>query len=245
MQRDTVRLVKLADAKIEGRIDAVENRKIYGWAWDRMRPEDQLKVEIKLGDRIVATGVADQTREDLAAGGIGNHAFVLDLIDMPEAVELAQLEALVTAPGSGHTSTLKPGVNAGVPLDHALAQPIGRIAELLEAAVAGNRQIMQGQQALARELRSLASVKAEPDETSTKAMQQIEASQKMAGAQISQLEMVTIRLDQTIAELNTKLGRFERARATELNLRRMVWVVGMLALGSLVAAAFAVATVTL
>ena len=234
MQRDTVRLVKLADTKMEGRIDAVENGKIYGWAWDRLRPEDQLKVEIKLGDRIVATGAADLPREDLTAGGIGDHAFVLDLIDMPETVELAQLEAVVTAPGSGHTGTLKPGVDAGAPPDHALAQPIGR-----------NRQIMQGQQALARELRGLAPVKAEPDETAAKAMQQIETSQKAAGAQISQLEMVAIRLDQTIAELNTKLGRFERARATELNLRRMVWVVGLLALGSLVAAAFAVATVTL
>jgi hypothetical protein len=242
MQRDTIRRMKIADAKIEGRIDAIDNGKIYGWVWDRLRPEDRLKIEVRLGDRVLAEGTADLERKDLAGSGIGDglHAFVLDLHEIPSPDEASSLVALATSPSSGSTATLRPRLDVGIAPENALAKPIGRIAELLEAALANDRQIQMGQQALARELRSLAPP-AIPDTSAAEAAAKIEAGQQAVTAQIGSLEIFALRLDEALAELNTKLARFERVRATEISLRRMVWVVGALAALSLVAAGFAIA----
>jgi hypothetical protein len=242
MQRDTIRRMKIADAKIEGRIDAIDNGKVYGWVWDRLRPEDRLKVEIRLGDRMLAEGLADVERKDLAGSGIGDgaHAFVLELHDLPGPDEVSSLVALVTSPSSGSTASLRPRLDVGIAPENALAKPISRIAELLEAALGNDRQIQMGQQALARELRALAPP-AVPDTSLTDAAAKIEAGQQAVTAQIGALEIFTLRLDGALAELNTKLARFERVRATEISLRRMVWVVGVLAAISLVAAGFAIA----
>ncbi|HVJ54317.1 MAG TPA: hypothetical protein VM689_17770 [Aliidongia sp.] len=244
VQKEPVRLLKLADIKIEGRIDAIEEGKVYGWVWDRLRPEDRLTVEIRLGERVLATCIADQRREDLAGNGVGDggHAFVAELAEMPAPGEIGAVVAHVTSPSSESTATLRPRLDAGVPPENILAQPITRIAELLEASLTGNRQIQLGQQALARELRTLTTQTA-PDGAAAQAKAEIESTQKALGSQIEALEIFNLRLDGTLAELSTKLARLERTRAAEISLRRMVWAVGALALIAVAASAFAIVTV--
>ena len=75
-------------ADIDGRIDAISGGRLYGWAWDRIRPSDHLEVEIRVGDKVVATAFANQPRDDLKANGVGDgcHAFEL-------AIELAPGQA--------------------------------------------------------------------------------------------------------------------------------------------------------
>ena len=59
-----------------GRIDAISGGRLYGWAWDRVRPSDHLEVEIRVGDKLVATAFANQPRDDLKANGVGDGCHV-------------------------------------------------------------------------------------------------------------------------------------------------------------------------
>lgn len=45
---------------------------IYGWVWDRHRPDTSLSVEIYSGDILLATVPADVARPDLVVAGKGN-----------------------------------------------------------------------------------------------------------------------------------------------------------------------------
>ena len=50
---------------------------VYGWAWDRARPNEPISVDILDGDTLLATAPANQFRPDLQAAGLGNgyHSF--------------------------------------------------------------------------------------------------------------------------------------------------------------------------
>ncbi|SUS07961.1 conserved hypothetical protein [uncultured Defluviicoccus sp.] len=67
---------------VEGYIEGVQDRRVFGWAWCRSRPNDPVDVEIQIGDQTLAAVRADRYRGDLAKAGLseGRHAFeaVLD-----------------------------------------------------------------------------------------------------------------------------------------------------------------------
>jgi GT2 family glycosyltransferase/glycosyltransferase involved in cell wall biosynthesis len=61
-----------APAERVGAVDLISADEIVGWAWDPSRPDDSLVVEVRDGDRLVASMVADAPRPDLVAVGIGH-----------------------------------------------------------------------------------------------------------------------------------------------------------------------------
>ena len=74
-----------ATSQIQGRLDAIEGRRLFGWVWDRARPNERLLVRILLEGRMVVSATADMPRVDLRRNGIGDggHAFEVEL---PEAI---------------------------------------------------------------------------------------------------------------------------------------------------------------
>lgn len=71
-----------ATAGVVGYVEAMTETAALGWAW-RPGLQERLAVELRLGARTVAQGVADGMREDLARSGIGDgrHAFTLPIPD--------------------------------------------------------------------------------------------------------------------------------------------------------------------
>jgi len=67
------------EANLQGSIDVCIDRSIMGWALDNNRPSNKLAIEISQAQRIIASGIADQFRQDLADAGVGDGfcAFVL------------------------------------------------------------------------------------------------------------------------------------------------------------------------
>ncbi|MGE5548513.1 MAG: hypothetical protein ACM33T_16525 [Solirubrobacterales bacterium] len=78
--------------RIEGFVEAVEGTTLYGWAWDRLHPDERLTIEVELAGGPVTTQ-ADRPRPDLAANGIGDgaHAFTMEVPDgmQPEVVAIS------------------------------------------------------------------------------------------------------------------------------------------------------------
>jgi hypothetical protein len=72
-------------SQIQGRLDAIEGRRLFGWVWDRAYPSERLLVRVLLEGRMVVSATADLPRVDLRRSGIGDggHAFEVEL---PEAV---------------------------------------------------------------------------------------------------------------------------------------------------------------
>lgn len=72
---------------VVGYIDRANGRRISGWAWNRLRPDHHLEIEIRIDDQPIAMVLADRRRNDLARAGIGegDHAFEATLEDvLPE-----------------------------------------------------------------------------------------------------------------------------------------------------------------
>ena len=66
-----------AASQIQGRLDAIEGRRLFGWVWDSTRPTERLLIRILLEGRMICSATADLPRVDLRRNGIGDggHAF--------------------------------------------------------------------------------------------------------------------------------------------------------------------------
>lgn len=71
-------------AAIQGLIDNVQPGRLFGWAWNRSAPTERLRIELRLGDQVVAEAIADNDRPDLASGQIGDGRHAFDLPLTPE-----------------------------------------------------------------------------------------------------------------------------------------------------------------
>jgi GT2 family glycosyltransferase/SAM-dependent methyltransferase len=60
------------DCAVQGHLDVVTCSSISGWAWAPATPEQRLRVEIRVGDRLVAREWADVHRQDLEQAGFAD-----------------------------------------------------------------------------------------------------------------------------------------------------------------------------
>ncbi len=77
----------------EGWVDGADCNQIWGWAWDRSKPNKPISVDIYAGSTFVATVQANQFRQDLlnADKGNGFHAFVFNV---PESLKNGQTQTI-------------------------------------------------------------------------------------------------------------------------------------------------------
>src|SRR5262245_50426121 len=81
---------------MNGRVDAIDQGRIFGWAFDPMAPDQRLTIRVLLDGKAIAEAVADRNRPDLRRNGIGDgkHAFEVAL---PELVQSRASELVVVA----------------------------------------------------------------------------------------------------------------------------------------------------
>jgi hypothetical protein len=62
-----------------GRVDELQNGKIFGWAYNPDNPSEHVVIRVSHGTQVVASGVANIVRPDLPDAGIGDgdHAFAI------------------------------------------------------------------------------------------------------------------------------------------------------------------------
>ena len=139
------------ETQIEGRLDAVENNKVFGWAWDRARPGERAVVELRCGGAVLASVTADRERSDLLANGIGDgvHAFEAEL----EAPPAGPVEAYIRLP-DGSFTPLSRRSEVEIAAESAIAPGLRRLLDALEGLGERQRDLMAGQMAIARMLRA-------------------------------------------------------------------------------------------
>ena len=192
---------------IEGRVDAVQSGRIYGWAWDRSYPADRLQVEFRAempDGRSVILGrtQADRPREDLVGGnfGDGHHAFEADL-DLPAGLDPARIVAVVAAPSTGAIATFAQPSAEEKLLERTLAPHLVRIGAGMDAARRDHQQIAAAQQSIARILREMQDRAAAGQAAAgTATAQQAALSETLHGLQerVAGLEVFLVRMDTTL-----------------------------------------------
>ena len=81
---------------VRGLVDNFDGGRIYGWAWNPARPEERVRVTLRLDGEAVAETVAAAERADLRAAGVGDGRHAFDLVVPPE-VAARRAELSVTA----------------------------------------------------------------------------------------------------------------------------------------------------
>jgi hypothetical protein len=203
-------------ADIEGRIDAFANGRLYGWAWNRNRPDERLDIDIHLDGKPAATISADKPREDLKANGIGDGAYAFEIpID---AGPNATLTVQARSPSTGTVAPLRARSETETATEALLVQPIKRLQMLMEAIHLTQQQVQAGHQAVLRTLRELPRNTNDQTTAVTARLDGLSSSQQSLEQQVAGIEVFLLRIDETLRDLNGTLKRLPATR-TDLPLR--------------------------
>jgi hypothetical protein len=227
-------------AEIEGRLDAVANGRVYGWAWDRNRPGDVLEIEVRLAgpsadDRPLASGKADLPRTDLQANGVGDgrHAFEA-VLDLPEGVDPSRVIAVARSPSTGDVAVLRQPSDGERLVEQSLHPHLARIGIALEAAAREQQQTSALQQGLVRAMRDLqkqipadgAAALAELREAagaSGTRLDEVEAGLERIEGRVEAVEVFLMRIDGSLREMSASIAK----HAGEPTSRRLQLIVAV------------------
>jgi len=182
-----------AKPTVAGYVDAVKDGRVYGWAFDRLRPEARIAIRVMNEGALVLALVADKARPDLAAGSVGDgrHAFEAEL---PSGCS-ELVSVLAVCPETGVEVLLQARAPAG-----ADAPPAGTSSEELRTtimAVAHTQRVLhRNVQALAQSVEALRGRPQEDPGSGT-----ADAADDL-DARIRALESSVVRIDGIIAPLD-------------------------------------------
>lgn len=135
---------------MNGRVDAIDQGRLFGWAFDPGAPDMRLTIRVLLDGGVIAEALADRNRPDLKRNGIGDgsHAFEIAL---PEAAASRAADLVVTAlDGRGVEQELRvprPDEQAAEAL---IAAPLTKVLDKLDVLMAAQRQLQVSQRSFLR-----------------------------------------------------------------------------------------------
>jgi hypothetical protein len=147
-QQDNTQAKKMEPTK--GRVDAIDDGRLFGWAFDPAAPTKRLTIRVLLDGKPIAEAVADKDRPDLKRSGIGDGGHAFDVM-LPQFAAMRAGELVVVAiNGAGAEQALrvpKPDEQAAEAL---IAAPMTRILDKLDMLMAAQRQLQVNQRSLQR-----------------------------------------------------------------------------------------------
>ncbi len=135
---------------MKGRVDAIEEGRLYGWAFDPSYPTERLIIRVLLDEKPIAEAPADKERPDLKRNGIGDGLHAFEVMLPQFAAARAGDLVVVAANAAGNEQKLrvpKPDEQAAEAL---IAAPMTRILDKLDMLMAAQRQLQVNQRSLQR-----------------------------------------------------------------------------------------------
>jgi hypothetical protein len=230
-----------APAKIQGRVDAIEGRRLFGWVWDAVRPGERVLVRVLREGRMVASATADMARVDLRRNGIGDgsHAFEIEL---PEdvAASASSLEVVAVSPATGAETVLQVPTSSERAAEAAISGPLNKVLDRLELLIEAQRRSQIVQRESVQTMRDTAA-KVEEIVTQEDGIGQALATVRKMQAEISEriaeAEVVNLRFDKTLADFDRRIE--DLANSADRPMRRAVAI--LIAFGG-ISAVSAIAT---
>jgi hypothetical protein len=199
---------------MNGRVDAIDMGRIFGWAFDPMAPDQRLIIRVLLDGKVIAEAVADRNRPDLRRNGIGDgkHAFEIAL---PDPVQSRANDIVVVARnGSGSEQALRvpqPNEQAAEAL---IAAPLAKVLDKLDVLMASQRQLQVSQRSLQR------TPDIDADQAETIALSDlshaVESLRVDIGQRLNDLDVHLMRLDGVVAGMEKNLSTLRKRGNGEL-----------------------------
>ncbi len=201
---------------MNGRVDAIDMGRIFGWAFDPMAPDQRLTIRVLLDAKVIAEAVADRNRPDLRRNGIGDgkHAFEIAL---PEPVQSRASDLVVVARnGSGSEQALRVPQPDEQAAEALIAAPLTKVLDKLDVLMAAQRQLQVSQRSVQR----TSQVDADKSETRTVGLTDISDAVESLRVDISQrlndLDVHLMRLDGVVAGMEKRLNTLQKRANGEL-----------------------------
>ncbi len=193
---------------MNGRVDAIDQGRIFGWAFDPMAPEQRLTIRVLLDGKVIAEAVADRNRPDLRRNGIGDgkHAFEIAL---PDPVQARASELVVVAlNGSGSEQALRVPQPDEQAAEALIAAPLAKVLDKLDVLMAAQRQLQVSQRSLQR------APEIDADKAETVGLTEIGSAVEGLGTDINQrlndLDVHLMRLDGVVAGMEKSLTALQK-----------------------------------
>ncbi len=193
---------------MNGRVDAIDQGRIFGWAFDPMAPDQRLTIRVLLDGKVIAEAVADRNRPDLRRNGIGDgkHAFEIAL---PDPVQSRASELVVVAlNGSGSEQALRVPQPDEQAAEALIAAPLAKVLDKLDVLMAAQRQLQVSQRSLQR------APEIDADKTETVGLTEIGSAVEGLGTDINQrlndLDVHLMRLDGVVAGMEKSLTALQK-----------------------------------
>jgi hypothetical protein len=237
-QDQPVEASQVSRRQIQGRMDAVESHRLYGWAWDRAHPEERLRVRVLFRGRMVASTTADRPRIDLKRNGIGDGGYAFE-VELPEAVtrEPDGLEVVAFSSSTGEEIVLPVPSRDERAAEAAISAPLDRVLAQLEALIAAQRRSQIMQRESAESLRTTAEQveqMASQENGIGAALEVVRSSQHDLAQRISEVEVFLMRFDSMVSGFDDRIK--ELTSAADRPMRRAVAILVMLSSISAVSA---------
>jgi hypothetical protein len=216
-----------AAQSIAGYIDAVAGNQVFGWAWDSRNPNARLEIDVWIGDKRLATVVADQGRSDLKNNGVGDgrHAFKATLSEAPKSDDAGKIRAVARLPGAGEGIDLKRRDENDVAAEATIGHSLSRTLERIEDLSASQRQFhvatLSALKTMAERAQQSAAAVTPAASGVEAALADIQASQATLEKQMSSMEVFFVRFDKTLREIDEKLNAAKPGES-ERSMRRIV-----------------------
>jgi len=213
----------VAAARMNGRVDALDGNRLHGWIWDEVRPEERLKVRLLRDGAVVMEVDADQGRIDLRRNGIGDgrHAFAMELDDATVAAR-DRLIVVGVSPSTGAELELRLPPPAELAAEAAIAVPLARFFDRVEALIALNRRMQLEQKELGTRLDRVAErLDKDPAEGGT-----AQAGHDAIAQRLAELDVFQMRFDETLRGFDTRLTAIRKE--AQKPLREVTVVLGFL-----------------
>ncbi|WP_341486955.1 hypothetical protein [Pararhizobium sp. A13] len=201
---------------MNGRVDAVDMGRIFGWAFDPMAPDQRLTIRVLLDSKVIAEAVADRNRPDLRRNGIGDgkHAFEIAL---PEPVQSRASDLVVVARnGSGSEQALRVPQPDEQAAEALIAAPLTKVLDKLDLLMAAQRQLQVSQRSVQR----TPQVDADKSETGTVGLTDVSNAIESLRVDISQrlndLDVHLMRLDGVVAGMEKRQNTLQKRANGEL-----------------------------
>jgi hypothetical protein len=200
----TERLPNIVPARLNGRVDALDGNRLHGWIWDEARPEERLKIRLMLDGRMVTEAEADQSRVDLRRNGIGDgrHAFSMELNDETVAAR-ERLTIIGVSPSTGVELELRLPPPAELAAEAAIAVPLARFFDRVEALIALNRRGQLAQKELVDKLDEMSARMAAGGVQRDEAAETARADR--ITERLAELDVFQLRFDATLRSFDERL----------------------------------------
>lgn len=230
VKKPSAQMVQVPASQIQGRLDAVESRRLYGWVWDRARPEERLLVRVLFRGRMIASATADRPRIDLRRNGIGDGAYAFE-VELPESVsqDLGELEVVAVLRKTGEEIVLPAPSQDERAAEAVISAPLNRVLQQLEVLISAQHR---SQIILREAVEAIRDTAGQVEQMSSKedgigaALEVVRSNHRELAQRISDVEIFHMRFDKMIASFDDRIK--ELASTADRPMRRAVAVLVLL-----------------